>query len=100
MNARPFGFQTDGLQEVHNVAAENGIVIENRVAIRSGFRKGLAELLHDPICGRLPGGVEMQDSAPLVLDDEETVQDSERRRRHGEEVEGNNRLAVVVGGWT
>jgi hypothetical protein len=40
--------------------------------------------------------VEMQDPAALVLDDKETVQKSERRRRHGEEVKGNDRLAVVV----
>jgi len=31
-----------------------------------------------------------------VLDDEETVQPSERRGRHGEEVEGNDGLAMVV----
>jgi hypothetical protein len=38
----------------------------------------------------------MQDSTPFVLDDEETVQHSEARRRNGEEVEGDEGLAVVV----
>ena len=44
----------------------------------------------------MPRHVEMQDPAALVLDDEETVQRSERRRRYREEFEGDDGLAVVV----
>ena len=40
--------------------------------------------------------VEMQDPATFVLDDEETVQHAEGSGRHGEEVERDDRLAVVV----
>ena len=49
-----------------------------------------------PIRGRMPRHVEMQDSGAFVLDDEETVQHAEGSGRHGEEVEGDDRLAVVV----
>jgi hypothetical protein len=52
--------------------------------------------LHHPICGRMSRDVEMQDSTAFVLDDEETVQHSETRGRNGEEVEGDDGLAVVV----
>jgi hypothetical protein len=34
--------------------------------------------------------------AASVVDDEETVQHTERRGRHGEEVDGNDGLTVVV----
>ena len=44
----------------------------------------------------MPSNVEVQDLAALVLDDEETVQDSERRRRNGKEVERDNGLTVVT----
>ena len=40
--------------------------------------------------------IEVQNPAASVLDDEETVQHTEGRGRHGEEIEGNDRLAVVV----
>src|SRR6185369_9369170 len=40
--------------------------------------------------------IEMQNPAASVLNDEEAVQHTERRGRHGEQVEGNDRLTVVV----
>jgi hypothetical protein len=96
VNARAFNLQSRCLQEGNDVAVENGIVIQNDVAISSRLRKGFAKLLHDPICGRMLRDVEMQDSPPFVLDDEETVQHSEARARNGEEVEGDDGLAVVM----
>jgi hypothetical protein len=78
------------------VAVEDGIVIQNGVAIRGRPRKGFAKLLYDPICGRISRNVEMQDSTAFVLDDEETVQHSETRCRNGEEVEGDDGLTMVV----
>jgi hypothetical protein len=96
VNARSFGFQSGGRQEANDVAVEDGIVIQNGVAIGGRLRKGFAKLLHDPICGRMSRDVEMQDSTAFVLDDEETVQHSETRGRNGEEVEGDDGLAVVV----
>ena len=40
--------------------------------------------------------VAMQNLASLVLDDKETIQHSERHRRHGEEIEGSDYLAVIL----
>jgi len=96
VNARSFGFQSGGRQEANDVAVEDGIVIQNGVAIGGRLRKGFAKLLHDPICGRMSRDVEMQDSTAFVLDDEETVQHSETRGRNGEEVEADDGLAVVL----
>lgn len=40
--------------------------------------------------------MKVQDLAAAVLDHEETIQNPERQRRHGEEVEGRRDLAMVV----
>lgn len=41
------------------------------------------------------GGLKVQHLTAAVLDHEETIQNSERQRRHGEEVEGRRDLAMV-----
>jgi hypothetical protein len=40
--------------------------------------------------------VEMENLAPLVVDDEETVQEAERERWHGEEVHRHDGLTVIL----
>src|SRR5262249_15339354 len=40
--------------------------------------------------------VAMKNLASLVLDDKETIQHSERHRRHGEEIEGSDYFAVIL----
>src|SRR5690349_6817516 len=42
------------------------------------------------------GGVEVENAAPMMLDDEEAVQHTEAQRGHGEEVEGSDHLTVVL----
>src|SRR5215468_11562135 len=88
--------KSGGLQERKDICIENRIAIQNGVAIRSCLRKGFSQLLHDPISGRVPGNVEVQDPAAPVFDDEQTVQHPEGRSWHGEEVEGDDGLAVVA----
>src|SRR5215475_8631004 len=95
-NARPFWLKSGGLQEANHIDVEDRIVIQNGVAIGSRLRKRFAQLLHDPIGRWMARNVEVQDPAALVLDDEETVQHSEGRGRHGEQVEGDDGLAVVA----
>jgi hypothetical protein len=40
--------------------------------------------------------VEVQNPTPTLLDDEEAVEQPERQGWHGEEVEGNDHLAVIL----
>src|SRR5215813_63731 len=42
------------------------------------------------------GGVEMENAAPMMLDDEEAIQHTETQRGHREEVAGGDHLAVVL----
>jgi hypothetical protein len=55
-----------------------------------------AQLLHDPIGRWMRRDIEVQNPAASVLDDEDTVQHTEGRGRHGEEIEGDDGLTVVV----
>src|SRR5262249_53579907 len=59
-------------------------------------RQGLSELLQNPVARRMRGGVEMENAAPMLLDDEEAVQHTEAQRGHGKEVEGSDHLTVVL----
>ncbi len=47
---------------IDHIGIEFRVVVEDHVAIRTSVGKGLAELLHDPLGGRLSGDVEMQDA--------------------------------------
>jgi hypothetical protein len=98
LNARPFRLKSSGLQEGNYVGVEDRIAIQNDVAIRSCLCKSFSQLLHDPIGRWVRRDIEVQNSAAPMLNDEETVQHTERRRRHGEQVEGDDGLAVVVNG--
>jgi len=54
-------------------------------------------LLYDPIAGRVLGGIEVKDAAPLMFDDQEAVEHLEPQRGHREEVKCRHHLAVIVG---
>src|SRR5215470_17168283 len=66
------------------------------VAVWTWQRQGLSELMQNPIARGMRSGVEMENAAPMMLDDEEAVQHSEAQRGHGKEVEGSDHLTVVL----
>ena len=79
------------------VAFRNVMTVASNFASRSrSFRKSLAQLLHDPLRTRMSSDVEMQDPVAPVLDDKEAVQQLERQRRHGEDIEGDDDLPVIL----
>jgi len=96
LNARPFRLKSSSLQEGNHVGVEDRIAIQNDIAIRSRLCKSFSQLLHDPLGRWMGRDIEVQNPAASVLDDEETVQHTERRGRHGEEIEGDDGLTVVV----
>ena len=95
LDARPFWFQTRRLQKRNHVSIEFRIAVQDDVTVWTSFRKGLAQLLDDPLRSRVAGHVEVRDPAPSVLDHEEAVEQLKGHRRHREEVEGDDHLAVV-----
>jgi len=90
------GFNAACLEELEDVIAELGIVIEHNVTIGAGKRQGLPELLHDPIASRMRRTVEMEKGSPAIFDDEEDVECLKRQCRNGKEVEGGDHFAMVV----
>ena len=50
------------LQKLTHFATEFGVA---DIAVRTGPRQGFPQLLYDPIAGRVRGGIEVKDTAPL-----------------------------------
>ena len=94
--AYAFGFHAAGCQEIRYLRAELTITVQNGIAVRTGSRKCLPQLLLYPGAGRVFGDIEMDDLAPTVFDDEETIQDSEAEGGHGEEIHGRDHIAVIA----
>src|SRR6516165_9142586 len=80
LDARPLRLQTRRLQKHDDLVVKLRVSIQNDVAVRSGLRKRFAQLLDDPVCGRVPRHVAVQDLPAAVLDDEETVEHLESHR--------------------
>src|SRR5215469_11206599 len=79
-----------------HVAAELRIMIEQQKVVGRRVWPGLSQLLHDPETVRISRHVQVQSSAAVMANDEETIQDAEGERRNGKEVHGRNCLAVVA----
>jgi hypothetical protein len=90
------GLDTEALCSVDHRLVEIRATIEDQIP-RSGIvRKRLANLLNNPITGRMLRYVEVQNPPPVVRDNEEAVQHPEGQRRHGEEVHRGDGLAMIV----
>ena len=89
-------FDAVGGQEIAYLLAKLAITIENRVAVRTSFRKGLPQLLYYPGADGVLGDIEMEDLASAVFDHEKAVQHPKGQSRHSEEVDGRDRLAVIA----
>ena len=96
LNARPLRFQTRRLQERDDARIEFRITVQYHVTVWASFRKSLAQLLDDPIRTGMSSDVAVQDPAAAMLNDKKAVQQLERQRRHGEEIERDDCLAVIL----
>src|SRR6266511_5183565 len=96
LDAGPFWLQTRRLQKRRDLSIEFGIAVQDNVTVWASFRKGLPQLLDHPLRIRMSSDVQVQDLPASVLDDEEAVEQLERHRRHSEEVERYDCLAMVL----
>ena len=71
------------------------IAIQDDVAVPTCFGEGFTQLLDYPLRIWMSGHVEVQNLPSIVLDNEEAIEELESRRRHGEEVERSDYLAVI-----
>ena len=64
-------FHAARCQFIGHLLAKLGITIQDRVAVRTRFRKCFPQLLHYPGAGWVFRDVEIEDPASIVFDDEE-----------------------------
>jgi hypothetical protein len=94
--AYPVGFHAAAWQNIGYLVAGFAVAIKNRIAVRTRFRKCLPRLLRYPGIARVFRNVEMQDPAPAVFEDEETIQDPERPCWYLEEIHGRDHIPVIT----
>jgi hypothetical protein len=58
--------------------------------------KSVKKLLRGPFCGWMRRNVEVNDAAPLMRQDKEDVENAERDRRNGEEIDRGKLFGVVL----
>ena len=56
---------------------EDGVTVMDQIAGSGIVGKGLTQLLNNPRAGRMPGHVEVQNTTPVMRDDEEAVENAE-----------------------
>src|SRR5216684_189792 len=95
LNGRARRVQTCGFQEPDDIAVKRRVVVKQHEAMRTIARKYIPQLLHDPRGCRLASHVDVQDPAPTVFDDEEAREQLEDQRGDGEEIAGDDGLAVI-----
>ena len=95
LDTGPLGFQPRCFQEFDYFGIELGVAVEDDVTIRGRLGKSFPQLLDHPLRRRMGSNIEMQDPPPSMLGDDEAVQQLERHRRHREEVEGGDTLAIA-----
>jgi hypothetical protein len=66
------GLHAAGCQQIGYLLAKLGITIQDRIAVRTRFRKHFPQLLHYPEASRVFRDVEMEYPASTMFDDEET----------------------------
>jgi hypothetical protein len=90
------GLDAEALDRVNHFFIELGAAIKDQVTGRRVEWKCLAQLLDNPSACRVFGDIAVQDSPPIMRNDEEAVQNAESECRNGEEVHCGNRLTMVA----
>jgi len=89
------GLGAEALHRLDHFAIETGAAVKDQIARRRIVGKGFPQLLDHPGSLWMLGNMEMQNAPPVVRNDKEAIQHAEGQRRHGEEIHGSNRFAVV-----
>ena len=83
-------------QVFSEVIAKDRIAVAQEVARELCKGKCLAQLLPGPICGRVGGHIEVQDATPVMGQNQKYVKDLEPDGGHGEEVDRDQLLGMVL----
>ena len=78
------------------VIAEDRIAVAQQVARELGKGKGLTQLLSCPFRCRVGGDIEVQDATAVMGQNQENVENLETDRGHGEEIDGDQLLGMIL----
>src|ERR1035438_684335 len=90
------GLDAEALDRVNHFFIELCATIEDQITRRRIIRECLAQLLSDPNTARMPGHAAVEDAPPVMRNDEETVENAEGERWHGEEVHRGNDFTMIA----
>ena len=76
--------------------AKDGIAVPQQVARQWGKGKCLPQLLSRPLRGWVSGHIEMQNATPVMGQHQKHVKDLKTDRGHGEEIDGDQLLGVIL----
>ncbi len=79
-----------------NLAAILGVVIEDEKPNVRVVRKRFPQLLHDPDASAMAGNVEVENTSPIMANDEEDIDHVEGKGRYREEVHGRDGFAMIA----
>ena len=80
------------------VMAEDRIAVAQQVTGELGKGKCLPQLLNYPFRGRVGGHIEMQNASSVMGQHQENAKNLEADRGHGEEINGDQSLRVILEG--
>jgi hypothetical protein len=86
----------EALHCLDHIAVEVRAAIKNQIVGRGVKRERLAQLLNYPSAGRVSCHIAMQDSPPVMRNNEEAIKHTESERRHGEEIHRCDSLAMIA----
>ena len=90
------GFNAARLQELDDITAEFGVPVQYHVALGTGQRERLSQLLYDPLARRVRRGVEVQNTAAAVLNYKQAIQHAKSQCGDSKEIKRRDHLAMVV----
>jgi hypothetical protein len=94
--AGSFWLDAKGLQGVDGFFVEVRVSIKDQVVGRRVLGERLAQLLDDPGTGRMFRHIKMEDTPPVMRNDEKTVEHAESKRMQGEEIHRCYGLTMIA----
>src|SRR5882762_540174 len=71
------------------------IAVKDQILVGTVKRERFAQLLDDPVSCWMARDIEMQDAPPIMANDEETVENTERNRWNHEEIHRSNNFPMI-----
>ena len=83
------------LQERDYIGIELRIAVHDHITKSTSLGKRFPQLLYNPFGTWSAGDIEVQDSAPVVFNDEEAIQEFESHGGNGKEIYGGDCLSMI-----